>query len=172
LKKAEFRQLSKHLRIGPIAERHEAIDEGRLFLVAKQIRQTSKVEAPRSAWLFGLAAWAVPGLGHLLQRRWARALLLGGAVWGMFLTGLWLGGHLFRVTSSDQGLSALLQLLPMTANVGAGLLYIFCWLTNTGFTDHAQMVTYEYGNMFLLVAGLLNYLAMLDAFDIAAGRKQ
>jgi hypothetical protein len=172
LKKAEFRQLSKHLRIGPIAERHEAIDEGRLFLVAKQIRQTSKVEAPRSAWLFGLAAWAVPGLGHLLQRRWARALLLGGAVWGMFLTGLWLGGHLFRVTSSDQGLSALLQLLPMTANVGAGLLYIFCWLTNTGFADHAQMVTYEYGNMFLLVAGLLNYLAMLDAFDIAAGRKQ
>jgi hypothetical protein len=90
----------------------------------------------------------------------------------MFLTGLWLGGHLFRVTSSDQGLSALLQLLPMTANAGAGLLYIFCWLTNSGFADHAQMVTYEYGNMFLLVAGLLNYLAMLDAFDIAAGRKQ
>jgi hypothetical protein len=90
----------------------------------------------------------------------------------MFFFGLWLGGHLFRVTSSDQGLSALLQLLPMTANVGAGFLYIFCWLTNTGFADHAQMVTYEYGNTFLLVAGLLNYLAMLDAFDIAAGRKQ
>ena len=151
---------------------HAAIDEGRLFLVAKQIQQTSKVDTPRSAWLFGLAAWAVPGLGHLLQRRWARAVLLGGGVWGMFFIGLWLGGHLFRVTSSDQGLSALLQLLPMTANVGAGFLYIFCWLTNTGFADHAQMVTYEYGNTFLLVAGLLNYLAMLDAFDIAAGRKQ
>jgi hypothetical protein len=97
---------------------------------------------------------------------------VGGAVWGMFFTGLWLGGHLFRVTSSDQGLSALLQVLPMSANVGAGLLYIFCWLTNTGFADQAQMVTYEYGNTFLLVAGLLNYLAMLDAFDIAARRKQ
>ena len=90
----------------------------------------------------------------------------------MFFTGLWLGGHLFRVTASDQGFAALLQLLPMAANVGAGLLYIFCWLTNTGFADHAQMVTYEYGNTFLLVAGLINYLAMLDAFDIAAGRKQ
>jgi hypothetical protein len=66
----------------------------------------------------------------------------------------------------------LLQLLPMTANVWAGLLYIFCWLTDTGFADHAQMMTYEYGNTFLLVAGLLNYLATLDAFDIAAGRKQ
>jgi hypothetical protein len=140
-------------------------------LVAK-IQRTSAAGTPARAWLLGLAAWAVPGLGHLIQRRWARALLLGGAVWGMFFTGLWLGGHLFTISSSDQGFSALLQLLPMTANAGAGLLYLFCWLTNTGFADHAQMATYEYGNTFLLVAGLLNYLAMLDAFDIAAGRKQ
>ena len=90
----------------------------------------------------------------------------------MFFTGLWLGGHLFRVSGSDQGPTALLQLLPMTANAGAGLLYIFCWLTNTGFAEQAQRITYEYGNTFLLVAGLLNYLAMLDAFDLAAGRKK
>jgi len=140
-------------------------------VVARQI-QRSKTETPPRAWVIALAAWAVPGLGHLLQRRWARGLLLGGAVWGMFFTGLWLGGHLFKLSSSDQGLGVFLQLLPMVANVGAGLLYIFCWLTNTGFADHAHMVTYEYGNTFLLVAGLLNYLAMLDAFDIAAGRKQ
>lgn len=141
-------------------------------MVAKQIARTSPVDTPRSAWLIGIAAWAVPGLGHLLQRRWGRAILLGGAVWGMFFTGLWMGGHLFRLSSSDQGIAALLQILPMIANAGAGLLYVFCWLTNSGFADHAQMVTYEYGNTFLLVAGLLNYLAMLDAFDIAAGRKQ
>ena len=141
-------------------------------MVAKNIQQPSKVETPRRAWLIGLAAWAAPGLGHLLQRKWARALLLGGAVWGMFFTGLWLGGHLFRLSAADQGLGALLQLLPMTANAGAGLLYIFCWLTNTGFAEQAQHVTYEYGNTFLLVAGLLNYLATLDAFDLAAGRKQ
>ena len=77
-----------------------------------------------------------------------------------------------RQFKDDQGLAALLQLLPMSANVGAGLLYVICWITNTGFAEHAQIVTYEYGNTFLLVAGLLNYLAMLDAFDIAAGRKQ
>ena len=141
-------------------------------MVAKQMQQTSPAETARSAWLIGLAAWAVPGLGHLLQRRWARALLLGGGVWGLFFTGLWLGGHLFKYTGTEQGFAALLQLLPMAANVGAGLLYISCWLTNTGFADHAQLLTYEYGNTFLLVAGLLNYLAMLDAFDIAAGRKQ
>jgi len=90
----------------------------------------------------------------------------------MFLTGLRLGGHLFTVTSKDQGVAALLQLLPMTANAGAGLLYVVCWVSNTGFAENAQRMTYEYGNTFLLVAGLLNYLAMLDAFDIAAGRKR
>jgi hypothetical protein len=45
-------------------------------------------------------------------------------------------------------------------------------LTNTGFAEQAHLVTYEYGNTFLLVAGLLNYLVALDAFDIAEGRKQ
>jgi len=139
-------------------------------LAAKSIEQTENLETPRIAWLVGLAAWAVPGLGHVLQRRWMRGLLLGGAVWLMFFLGLWLGGHLFTVT--DHGLAALVQLLPMSANVGSGLLYLFCWLTNAGFAEQAQLVTYEYGNTFLLVAGLLNYLAALDAFDIAAGRKE
>ena len=120
----------------------------------------------------GVAAWAVPGLGHLLQRRWGRGVLVAASVWGMFLVGLALGGHLFRVTSNDQGFSAVLSALPMVANIGSGLLYIFCWIMNTGFAEQAHRLTYEYGNTFLLVAGLLNYLAMLDAFDIAAGRKQ
>lgn len=141
-------------------------------MVAKQIQATGTAETPARAWLIGVAAWAVPGLGHVLQGRWIRAALLGGSVWAMFLLGLWLGGHLFAVTGKEQGLSVLVQLLPMSANVGAGLLYIFCWITNTGFSEHAQLLTYEYGNTFLLVAGLLNYLAMLDAFDIASGRKE
>lgn len=141
-------------------------------MVAKQIDQGSQAETPPSAWLVGLAAWAVPGAGHLLQKRWTRGLLLGGAVWVMFLTGLWLGGHLFMVTPGDQGLSRFLQVLPMIANAGSGLPYLACWVTNSGFTENAQTMTYEYGNTFLLVAGLLNYLAMLDAFDIKAGRKQ
>jgi hypothetical protein len=54
------------------------------------------------------------------------------------------------------------------------VLYLVCWFFGVGFADdpaHAARATYEYGNMFLLVAGLLNYLVMLDAFDISAGRK-
>lgn len=141
-------------------------------MASKEINARSTVATPTGAWLIGVASWAVPGLGHLLQRRWVRGVLLGGAVWIMFLLGLALGGHLFAISSKDQGLAALVQGLPMIANLGAGLLYIFCWIANTGFVENAQLVTSEYGDKFLLVAGLLNYLAMLDAFDIAAGRKK
>lgn len=137
-------------------------------------RLDTQESAPARAWLMGVAAWLVPGLGHLLQGRWVRALLLGATVWLCFLGGIWMGGHLFIVGGNEQGLSALLQLPPMIANLGSGVLYIVSWLFGVGFADdpaHAARATYEYGNTFLLVAGLLNYLAMLDAFDIAAGRK-
>ena len=141
-------------------------------MVANRIERNRDVETPGFAWLVGVAAWAIPGAGQMLQKRWLRGALGGGAVWVMFFTGLWLGGHLYAVTGQEQGFNVLLQLLPMIANIGAGLPYVFCWVMNTGFAEHAQVVTYEYGNTFLLVAGLLNYLVMLDAFDLAAGRKK
>ena len=120
----------------------------------------------------GDCGMAGAGAGHLLQGRWGRGLLLGGAVWVMFIAGMLMGGHLFPLLGPfDEGLSVLLQAPPVIANLGTGLLYVFCYLTNIGFVDYADRVTYEYGNTFLLVAGLLNYLVSLDAFDIGAGRK-
>jgi len=81
---------------------------------------------------------------------------------------------MFSLAGNERGYSALLQVPPMIANLGTGLLYVSCWLLGVGFSDDAQQAaraTYEYGNTFLLIAGLLNYLSMLDAFDISAGRK-
>ena len=130
--------------------------------------------APPKAWLMGIAGWLIPGLGHLLQGKWMRALLLGGAVWVCYISGFLLGGHLFKFDGSEQGLASLLQIPPMIGNLGTGLLYLGCWVMGFGFAyppQQAAMPTFEYGWTFLLVAGLLNYLAMLDAFDIAAGRK-
>jgi hypothetical protein len=92
----------------------------------------------------------------------------------MFTIGLLVGGHLFSLGGQGDGLSALLQVPPTIANLGSGALYLLCWATNTGFMDSAEQAkraTFEYGNTFLLVAGLLNYLSMLDAFDIRSGRK-
>lgn len=97
--------------------------------------------------------------------------MLGGIVWGMFIIGFLFGGHLFAMSGQEQGTAMLMQVPPMIANVGSGLLYVFCWLSGFGFAENARLVTYEYGNTFLLVAGLLNYLVMLDAFDIAVRRK-
>ncbi len=129
--------------------------------------------APASAWWMAAAAWVLPGAGHLLQGRWLRGSILGAAVIGMFITGIALGGHLFPLLGPfDEGISVLLQVPPTIANAGAGVLYLYCLVTNSGFTDHAKLATYEYGNTFLLVAGLLNYLLVLDAFDIGAGRKK
>lgn len=129
-------------------------------------------DVPGIAWLTGVAAWIIPGLGHVLQKRWFRAILMGGAVWVCFFVGLAMGGHLFDL--SNEGSWIILQVPPMIANLGTGALYIVSWLVDYGFADdpvRAARATYEYGNTFLLIAGLLNYLNMLDAFDIAAGRK-
>ncbi|MEP6569122.1 MAG: DUF6677 family protein [Acidobacteriota bacterium] len=137
-------------------------------------KRTEIEKAPAKAWLMGAAGWLVPGLGHLLQGKWARALLLGGAVWACFISGLLMGGYLFKYSGSEQGTASLLQIPPMIGDLGSGLLYIFCWLLGYGFSHESQQAalpTFEYGWTFLLVAGLLNYLAMLDAFDIAARRK-
>ena len=137
-------------------------------------RREELEKAPSRAWAMGFMGWLLPGAGHLMQGKRMRALLLGGTIWTCFFTGLAMGGHMFGLTSSDPSSSILLQIPPMIANLGAGLPYLGSWFLGTGFADDpskAALATFEYGNTFLLIAGLLNYLAMLDAFDIAAGRK-
>src|SRR5687768_983780 len=129
---------------------------------------------PGHAWLVGLAAWFVPGMGHLMLKRWVRGAVMGGAVWVCFLLGLAMGGHMYDLADGETTSSTLLQVPPMIANLGSGVLFVVCWLLGIGFGDdpvQAARVTYEYGNTFLLIAGLMNYLVMLDAFDIAAGRR-
>jgi hypothetical protein len=142
-------------------------------LVKSERLQVEHVEpTPGLAWIVGIAAWFVPGTGHLMVKKWGRAALMGGVVWFCFIIGLAMGGHLFDL-STGQGSSVLLQVPPMIADLGSGVLYIMCWLVGYGFADdpaQAARATYEYGTTFLLIAGLLNYLTMLDAFDIAAGR--
>ena len=129
--------------------------------------------SPGSALAIGLAAWFIPGSGHVMLAKWGRAALMGGVIWFCFIIGLAMGGHMFDLSTSE-GSSVLLQVPPMIANLGSGALYIITWLLGIGFVDdpeQAARATYEYGNTFLLIAGLLNYLTMLDAFDIAVGRR-
>ena len=150
-------------------------------MVKSERLQAEPVEtAPGMAWLIGLAAWFIPGSGHLLLKRWGRAALMGGAVWLSFFIGLAMGGHMFDLSPDGAPAAGMfdwatmIQVPPMIANLGTGIGYVVCWMMDIGFRDdpvQAARTTYEYGNTFLLIAGLMNYLTMLDAFDVAAGRK-
>lgn len=112
-----------------------------------------------------LAAWAVPGAGHLWFGRRFKGLVFLVTLPLMFAIGLWLEGRLFPFEPSQP-----LVALAAIADVGIGASYLVARALGLGGGD-VVAVTYEYGNAFLIVAGLLNLLVVIDAWDIALGRK-
>lgn len=121
-------------------------------------------------WLAALpvsvSAWLVPGLGHLMLGKRGRALAFFGVVMALFFYGLHLKGQLFEVQNVD-----VLTLLAGIAEMGVGLPYFVADLMGLG-RGEVTAVTYEYGYTLLIVAGLMNALIVLDAYDIAVGRKE
>jgi len=124
-----------------------------------------------SPFIVGIAAWLFPGAGHLLQRRFNRGVLLAISIWAMFVVGLWSGGAYYPGFDFKDG--ALLYLLNVFATFGNGLGDLISFLVSVEpAKDVAARATFEYGGRFLEVAGLLNYLAVIDAIDINLGRKK
>lgn len=125
---------------------------------------------PVSVWLPPVAlAWLVPGGGHFLLKRHGRGGLILFAVAGMFLCGLLMRGTMFQPESGDL-LTTIINVGGFIADVANGIPYLLtAWL---GY-DQPDVAghSYDYGTKFLVTAGLLNVLAMVDAFEIAAGRK-
>ena len=113
-----------------------------------------------------VAGAIVPGLGHALLRKWDRALVFFGCITVMFFLGLQLDG---RIVSPELG--NLFPILKFLAEAGSGLLYWISLLRGYGVGDPTAY-TYDYANVFIYVAGLLNMLVIVDVFDIAMGRKQ
>jgi ABC-type microcin C transport system permease subunit YejE len=112
-----------------------------------------------------VAAWAIPGAGHLWLGRRSKGLILLVALPAMFAVGLAIHGRLFPFDMSEPlvGLAAI-------ADLGIGAVYFAASLLGYG-AGNVRAVTYEYGNAFLIVAGLLNLLVVIDAYDVAVGRK-
>ena len=115
--------------------------------------------------LLSVAAWLVPGAGHLLQRRLQKGVVFLIAIPTMFAIGLWLNGRLFPFEISQP-----LVALAALASLGNGLPYVIAKLIGLG-PGVVTAASYEYGNTFVIVAGLLNMLVVLDAYDFALGRK-
>ncbi len=121
-----------------------------------------------NTYLICAAAWAVPGAGHLWLGRRQKGLTFLIALLAMFACGIWLEGRLFSLVPFD--VSQPFVALMAFADHGIGLPYFLAKALGGGKGD-VVAASYEYGNTFMIVAGLLNMLVVLDAFDIAQGRK-
>lgn len=112
-----------------------------------------------------IVSWLVPGAGHLVQGRRQKGLVFLIVLPAMFALGLALEGRLFPFTFSDPlvGLAAI-------ANLGMGVPYLVVSAIGLG-AGVVTAASYEYGNAFLIVAGLLNMLVVIDAYDVRLGRK-
>jgi len=122
-----------------------------------------------------VAAWLVPGAGHLVLGRFGRAAIFFVTIVGSFILGLSLHGRLYWPTVAEPGSTFhydLISILWFFAQIGSGLCYGISYLLGIGTVLHPEAPTFEYGNTFMFLAGLLNYLIIHDAFDIAAGRKR
>jgi hypothetical protein len=95
------------------------------------------------AYVLLIAGWLVPGLGHLVQRKFWRAGVFFVSVCAMTAMGLAMGGRIYPFQTENP-------------------------LTILAF-DRA---TFEFGTAYIAGAGLLNYLIALDAYDIARGKKK
>jgi hypothetical protein len=120
---------------------------------------------PGMLTLLCVAAWAIPGAGHFWLGRVQKGAVFLVALTLLFAIGLSLHGRLFPFELSEP-----LVALAAFANAGLGLPWIVGRALGLG-AGVVTAVTYEYGNTFLIVAGLLNFLVVLDAYDIGTGRK-
>lgn len=111
------------------------------------------------------AAWVIPGAAHFWLGRRQKAAVFFVALMAMFAIGLFLQGQIFAFELSDP-----LVALAALADMGLGGPWIIARMLGLG-GGVVTAVTWEYGNTFIIVAGLLNALVVIDAFDIAMGRK-
>jgi hypothetical protein len=132
--------------------------------------QTSTTTASASSWIAALAAgWIVPGAGHFLLRRQGRGILIFVSVTVMFLLGLMMRGPMFEPQGGDL-LTTIIYYGGFLAHIASGALYFIAIALGYNQPDVAGHV-YDYGSKFLVGAGLLNVLALVDIFELGTGKK-
>jgi hypothetical protein len=110
--------------------------------------------------------WLIPGAGHMIQKRWIRGALLMISIVTLFVLGLLMQGRIYKANGGD-----ILDILGFIGDVGAGALYIVTLAQDWG-QGAIAFATADYGTKFMIVAGLLNFIAVADAYHIAIGKKQ
>src|SRR5450755_11112 len=134
-------------------------------ITTEKTRVVQAQPASIMAVLAPAVGWLIPGAGHLIQKRWIRGLLLMASVVTMFVLGVLMDGRIYRPNGGD-----ILDILGFVGDVGAGGLYIVSLARDLGQSAIAH-ATADYGSKYLIVAGLLNFISMADAYHIAIGKK-
>ncbi len=111
-----------------------------------------------------IAGWLVPGAGHFVLHKWGRGALLAASILGMFILGLAMQGKIY--SSGNE----VLDFLCLIGDLGNGLLYFLGRAIGLG-GDPVQVTTADWGTRFIVVAGLLNVIAAVDAHNLRTGRK-
>ncbi len=131
---------------------------------------TKEPSIPIGVWALPVfVAWMIPGGGHLMLKKRGRAILLALSITLMFLTGLMMRGAMFQLERGDL-LTTVINYGGFVANLATGALYLLTTMLGYAQLDVAGHV-HDYGTKFLVTAGLLNILAMVDVYEIAAGKK-
>ena len=116
-----------------------------------------------------MLAWIIPGAGHVLLKRPGRGALIAASVTLMYVLGLMMRGALFSPQGGDL-LTTVIYYGGFVGNLLSGILYFLSTWLGYAQPDVAGHV-HDYGTKFLVAAGLLNLLGMVDAFEIATRRK-
>jgi TM2 domain-containing membrane protein YozV len=129
--------------------------------------EENKNAAAGQGWIYLplIAGWLVPGAGHFLLRKWGRGALIAASIVGMYGLGIAMQGKLYA------GAHDILEILGLVGDLGNGLLFIVSRLLGLG-ADQVQVTTADYGTRFIVVAGLLNVIAAVDAHNLRTGRKK
>ena len=141
----------------------EVIQQAPEAIPAQPSRESSR--RARFALAIGIAGWLLPGLGHALQRMWARAVVVFLAVGLLVVAGAAMRGNVFSSNGGDA-----FDTLGYVADLGTGSFYMAARALEREGADvsHADG---DYGTRFLATAGVLNLLAALHAYEAARGRK-
>ena len=133
---------------------------------AQKVKPAAAGTTTTMAVLAPAIGWLIPGAGHMIQKRWIRGMLLFISIAALFLLGLAMQGRAYHAGGGD-----ILDVLGFVGDVGAGGLYILTMANDWG-QGAIAFATADYGTKFMIVAGLLNFIAVADAYHIAIGKKK
>ena len=110
--------------------------------------------------------WIIPGIGHISLKKYWKGIIFFVCIYSMTALGLIMGGRIYSFQTENP-----LTILAFFSDIGNGFFYILSRLFSFGI-GNLKNTTFEFGTAYIAGAGLLNYLVALDAFDIAAGKKE